>query len=183
MSHKIDLVNLALDELPKSAVAHGGVYLWKDGRTNPDTIQCLLEYPSGCLVTYHMRLGNSQNGRGTTIYGTKGTMALEQGIAYGDGGGGAVICKDPDAANPSFHVERSARLKSHKEGGVRWESPPRIDNMTDFVEAVRTRRRTRADIDAGFGHALATTMANLSYRSGCRIEYDAEKMALKKSTG
>jgi len=182
MSHKIDLVNLALDELPRSAVAHGGVYLWKDGRTNPDTVQCLLEYPSGCLVTYHMRLGNSMNKRGTTLYGTRGTMELEAGIAYGDGGRGAVICKDPDAPNPSFTVDRSAVLKARKEGGVRWESPPSVDHMADFLEAVRTRRRTRADIDAGFAHALATTMANMAYRWGCRVEYDPKKMELKRAS-
>ncbi|HID06170.1 MAG TPA: Gfo/Idh/MocA family oxidoreductase, partial [Armatimonadetes bacterium] len=90
MSHQIDVINLALDELPRYAMARGGVYLWKDGRTNPDTFECLLEYPSGCIVRYHMRLGNSLNGRGITIYGTNGTMELDAGIAYGDGGGGEV---------------------------------------------------------------------------------------------
>ncbi len=182
MSHQIDLVNLVLDELPKSAVAHGGIFLWKDGRTNPDICQCLLEYPSGVLVTYHMRLTNSANGREITIYGTNGTMELEAGIAYGDGGGGEVICENPSDPFPRFRVDESKRLKAKSEGGVRWESPPDVDHMGHFFECVRTREPTRADIDAGFGHALATTMANLSYRRGRRMEYDAERMEIKPSS-
>lgn len=181
MSHKIDLVNLALDEWPQSAVAHGGVYIWKDGRTNADTIQCLLEYPSGVLATYHMRLGNSANGRGITIYGTNGTMDLNGGLAYGDGGGGEVTPENPDDPNTRFNVDKSKVLKSRKEGGVKWESPPSVDHMGHFFECVRTRERTRADIDAGFGHALATTLANMSWRNKCRMVYDAENMEMRKA--
>jgi predicted dehydrogenase len=181
MSHKIDLVNLALDEWPRSAVANGGVYLWKDGRTNPDTVQCLLEYPSGVLATYHMRLGNGAGGRGITIYGTNGTMELDAGIAYGDGGGGEVTAEHPGDPMTRFSVDKSKLLKAKAEGGVRWESPPDVSHMGHFFECVRSRERTRADIDAGFGHALATTLANMSWRTGCRLDYDAEKMEMRKA--
>jgi predicted dehydrogenase len=51
MSHRIDLVNLVLGKLPTAAVALGGVFLWRDGRNNPDTVQSLLEYPGGVLVS------------------------------------------------------------------------------------------------------------------------------------
>jgi predicted dehydrogenase len=183
MSHKIDLVNLVLDELPRSAVCLGTLSVWNDGRNNPDTVQALLEYPSGVLVTYHMRLGNSQNGRGIFIYGTQGTMDLMGGRAYGDGGGGAVIKDRPEDVNSTFHVDSSTLLPKSQEGGVTWESPPDVHHIGHFFECVRSRERTRADIDAGFAHALATTMANLSYRYGCRMEYDAEKMELRKASG
>jgi len=177
MSHAIDKVNLALDEIPRYGVAWGGVYLWKDGRTNPDTIQCLLEYPSGCLVTYHMRLGNKANWREPTLYGTKGTLVLGRKYATGDGGGGAVRCLNPGDPNPKFEVDKSAVIKDK----ATFPCPPDVDHMENFLECVRTRKRTRADIDAGFAHAVACILADMSYRNACRMEYDHDKMEMRKS--
>jgi len=177
MSHRIDLVNLALDSVPKYAVAWGGVYLWKDGRTNPDTIQCLLEYPGGTLITYHMRMGNSANERGIFLYGTNGMLDLDAGMAYANGGGGEVICDHPDAPNPEYRVDESKRIKEK----ASFPCPPDINHMGHFFECVRKREQPRADVDAGYAHALATTMANLSYRTGCRVEYDADVMEIKLS--
>ena len=181
MSHKIDLVNWALDELPCSAVAWGGVYAWPDGRTNPDTVQCLLEYPSGCLVTYHMRLGNGANTRGITLYGTHGTMELEAGLAYGDGGGGTILPVTPGDPNTAFNVDASKVLRSKQVGGVQWESPPDVDHMQDFLRCLRTREQPRGNIDAGYAHSVATTLANMAFRNQCRMVYDHQTRVMKKA--
>jgi len=181
MSHKIDLVNWALDEIPQSAVAWGGVYAWPDGRTNPDTCQCLLEYPSGCMVTYHMRLGNGQNGRGTMLYGTNGTMDLGGGVAYGDGGGGTIEPVEPGDPNTAFRVDKSTLLKSNKDGGVKWESPPSVDTMENWLQCLRTRETPRAHIDGGYAHSVACILANMAYRNKCQMVYDHSKMILKKA--
>ncbi|MFQ5809220.1 MAG: Gfo/Idh/MocA family oxidoreductase [Armatimonadota bacterium] len=177
MSHKIDLINLALDEIPHSAVALGGVYVWKDGRTNPDTVQCLLEYPSGCMVTYHMRLGNKHNGRGTTLYGTCGTTDLSS--ATGAGGGGTVTPVDPNDPDTRFNVDKSKRLSEDEP--TTWESPPDVDHMQHWLQCLRTREQPRADVASGYAHAVATTLANMAYRNGCRMEYDHEKMEMRKA--
>ena len=59
ISHAIDLVHWFMDDnFPKSAVAHGGVFAWHDGRENADTFQTLLEYPKGFLVSYSTSFGN-----------------------------------------------------------------------------------------------------------------------------
>jgi len=178
MSHAIDLVNLVLGEQPRSVVAAGGVYVWNDGRINPDTVQCLVEYPSGCLVSYHMRLGNGANGRWITFYGTQGTLDLEAGMAYGDGGGGEVILKNPGAAIPEFIVDGSRRLPDRDKGGVLLEAEPDRDHMADFFAAMRQRRRPRAPIDAAFDQALATTMAGMAYRMGTKVSYDPQADAV-----
>lgn len=181
MSHSIDLVNLVLGELPRYAVAAGGVYLWKDGRTNPDTVQALLEYPSGVLATYHMRMGNSAEGRGILIYGTNGTMDLDEGIAYGDGGGGEVVADRPGDPGTRYLIDEKRVLRARKEGGVRWESPPDRHHMGNFLDCMRSRAKPAADIEAGLGHSVATILANMSYRSGVRMEYDARRMETKQS--
>src|SRR5581483_3092201 len=59
MSHGIDLVHWFMnDNFPRSAVAHGGVFAWHDGRENADTFEALLEYPKGFLVSYSTSFGN-----------------------------------------------------------------------------------------------------------------------------
>ena len=73
-------------------------------------------------------------------------------------------------------------LKSKKDGGVKWESPPDVDHMQDFLRCVRSREEPRANIDAGYAHAVATTLANMAYRNKCQMVYDHEKMEMKKAT-
>jgi predicted dehydrogenase len=67
MSHAIDLVHWFMnDSFPRSAVAHGGVFAWHDGRENADTFQTLLEYFKGFLVSYSTSFGNdAPDSRGT----------------------------------------------------------------------------------------------------------------------
>ncbi len=85
MSHGIDLVHWFMnDHFPRSVVAHGGVFAWKDGRENPDTFQTLLEYPAGFLVSYSTSFGNDAPsfirlmGKKATLmnFGTEGTPPL-----------------------------------------------------------------------------------------------------------
>jgi len=175
MSHAIDLINLVLGEWPKSVISSGGVYLWKDGRINPDTAHCLLEYPCGCLVSYHMRLGNQASHRWITLYGTRGTLDLEAGIAFGEGGGGEVVMVNPGSSIPEFKVNAALRLPPRREGGEMLDAPKDENHLVEFFRCLRSRRRPKADVEAGFSHALATTMAGMSLRMGTKVHYDANK--------
>ena len=181
MSHRIDVVNLVLGKLPVAAVGMGGVFLWKDGRTNPDTVQCLLEYPGGTMVTYQMRMGNSLNGRGITFYGTNGTLELDSGVAYGNGGGGLVVEADLDAGVRSYRIDRSRVLRSRKEGGIKLDSGESVDYLGHFFDCVRTRSKPRGDVDAGYGQAVACILANSAYRSGRRMAYDPLRRTIQPS--
>ncbi len=172
MSHAVDLVNLVLDDVPKAVVAAGGVLVWKDGRSNPDTAHCLVEYLGGCIFSYHMRLGNSANSRTLTFYGTNGTLDLNAGMAYGEGGGGEVVMKPGANGVPELTVAASRRLPERRQGGILLQAEPDGDHMVDFLECVRSRNQPRAPIDAAFNHALATTMAGMSLRLKTRIEYE-----------
>jgi predicted dehydrogenase len=172
MSHAVDMVNLVLDDIPKAVVAGGGVFVWKDGRTNPDTAQCIVEYPSGCLFSYHMRMGNAADSRTLTFYGTNGTLDLNAGLAYGEGGGGDVIVKPGTNHVPDFSIAADKRLPERARGGVLLKPEPDEDHMGNFFDCVRSRRQPKAPIDAAFAHALATSMAGLSLRLKTRIEYD-----------
>src|SRR5438552_3893096 len=50
MTHYADATCLLTGaKYPASAVAHGGTYVWKDGREHADTFYALVNYPEGFL--------------------------------------------------------------------------------------------------------------------------------------
>ena len=74
MSHQIDTVNWFSGlKHPRSVVANGGIYMWKDGRKNWDTITAVFDYgPSddmstGFQVTFGARMHNGDE-RPAEIY-------------------------------------------------------------------------------------------------------------------
>src|SRR5262245_10965560 len=78
MTHLIDTVHMLTGAtLPKSAVAHGGTYAWKDHRENGDTVEALLEYSQGFLASYSSTLINGF-GSGCCVLGRQGTLEYEK---------------------------------------------------------------------------------------------------------
>ena len=56
-THWIDVVHMFMGhDIPFAASAAGGVYQYKDGRTAPDTINVLLEYPQEYTATFEATL-------------------------------------------------------------------------------------------------------------------------------
>ena len=156
MSHLIDLAAWFLDDpYPRYAVSAGGVYLWKDGRQTADVFHTLVEYPKDCLVSFALSLTNSGGGR-NLWFGTKGTLDAERGIATPMGS------RDPDRLTQNVNVEK-VPVESH------------TDN---WLRCIRSRETPRANIQAGFSHAVAGCMAAEALRSGRRVGFDTGKLEL-----
>jgi predicted dehydrogenase len=154
MTHYADAVHFITGATyPTSAVAHGGVYVWKDGRETSDTFHALLEYPEGFLFDWGMGLGNSA-GVHFTIHGAKGTMDLEKWSVSPQGGRDTSIQAGPIPSDPD---------QSH---------------MGNWLECLRSRKRPRADIECGHQHAVATIMAAEALRTGRRHSYDRSTRTL-----
>lgn len=157
MSHFIDLVPWFTGKpYPLSAVACGGVYLWKDGRETEDTFQALLEYPGGLLVRWAMSLTNASPANRNLWYGTRGVLDCDALRITGEGS------KDAQRVAADIAVER-VTAESH---------------MENFLRCVRSRRTPRADIQAGFSHAVAGTMSAEALRTGRRVTFDASRLEL-----
>jgi predicted dehydrogenase len=156
-SHVIDLAHWYMDDYyPKSCVAHGGVYVWKDGREHADTLECLWEYPKGFLLRYQTRLGNNKPMPEAAFYGIRGTFDTSSWKATGEGGGDEKL-KEEIPVKPKAGV-------SH---------------MQNWLECLRTRRTPNADIRAGYAHSVASIMAFLAWESGRRQIYDTEKEEIR----
>lgn len=101
-----------------------------------------------CLVTFAMSLTNPDGGR-NLWFGTKGTLDAE-GLRVKIG-------------KESAPVERAADVESH---------------MANFLRCVRSRGTPRADVAAGFSHAVAGCMAAMSLETGRRVGFDFAKMEM-----
>src|ERR1044071_9443832 len=68
--------------IPKAVTMTGGLYLWKDGREVPDTMNVSMEHPEEILFSWDSGFGNSQLGITEDVLGTDGTISKGQQITY-----------------------------------------------------------------------------------------------------
>ena len=153
-THWIDVVHMFLgQEIPKSAVAAGGVYAYKDGRTAPDTINVLLEYPNDLTATFEATLVPGIRGEGVELCGTNGRLLI-------------------DRAHYEFHP-----LGRDAEPTVVKAEPHdlTLDHVNNFLECVRTRKRPNADVLIGHRSAQASHLGNIAYLEKRRIDFDPQR--------
>ena len=84
-------------QIPRSAAMEGGVYLWKDGREVPDTMNFTLQQPEEIQVSWVSGFGNNQLGVGEDVLGTHGSIARQPGALRSKESTVAQRPKSPDA--------------------------------------------------------------------------------------
>jgi predicted dehydrogenase len=150
-THWIDVVHMFTgQEIPTSAVAAGGVYHYKDGRTAPDTINVLLEYPAGFTATFEATLAPGIRGSAVEICGTEGRLYIDRGrFEFHPAGRGA----------KPIIVKSYSNLDD--------------DHVTNFLECVRSRKLPNGDVLVGHRSAQASHLGNIAYMQKRRLEFDA----------
>jgi len=172
MSHGIDLIHYFLDdEFPRSVMASGGVFAWKDGRENPDTFQALLEYPKGFLVSYATSFGNDADSF-SRIMGKAATLV-------NIGGEGSprwkwVEEKGTHETDPNVkRAEKYVTLPGDDRVPPTSISDDDLSHMTNWFECLRSRKQPNATVRNGFAHSVACIMAARAYREGRKLYWDA----------
>ena len=190
MTHAIDMVHYLLDDhFPSSAVAHGGVFRWHDGRENPDTFQALLEYPKGFLVSYSTSFGNDSDSF-TRIMGDQATL-INVG---GEGSQRWKIVEESGnhESNPFVHrSQKYIRLGTEERRGtpltkrllggaiektygpLPFTSDSNPAHMKNWLECLRSRKDPNATVDDGYAHSVVAIMAARAQREGKRLYWDA----------
>ena len=149
MTHLVDAAHMAMGSTyPNSAVAHGGNYVWKDGREHTDVFHALIDYPEGYLFDWCMSLTNA-SGTHYTVHGRYGTLDPENQTYSGAGG------------------EEGKQVEDGK-----LDAGPDGDHMANWLDCIRSRERPIADIAFGHQHSVATIMAAEALHSGQRMRYD-----------
>ena len=179
MTHGIDLVHYFLnDHFPKSVVAHGGVFAWRDGRENPDTFQALLEYPKGFLASYSTSFGNDSDSF-TRIMGKKATLVN----IGGEGSPRWKLVEEKGTHEDDPYVRRAEKYVALP--GDDRVPPPFIgdldlSHMRNWLECMRSRKQPNAPVTAGFAHAVAVIMAARAHREGKKLYWNAKTETIQE---
>jgi predicted dehydrogenase len=178
MAHQIDTVHWFTGlSHPRSVSANGGIYLWKDGRTNFDTMTAVMDYgdaSSGFQVVYTSRFTNSAGGTKEIYYSNGGSLNLDTNKISSEGGLTAGDAREmnmqPNLLEPmdlpGFKAETAANTGS---------DPMTNAHMRNWMECIRDRKKPNADIMAGYNHSIATIMCTAALRTGEKITFDEAK--------
>lgn len=185
MCHQIDTVHWFTDlPFPRSVVTNGGIYQWKDGRTNADTLTSVFDYgpvgdkTKGFQVVYSSRFSNSAGGTKELYYSNGGMLNLDTNKVTPEGG-----LREREAAEMNL---KANLMKEYELPKVVMETNANTggDNMTsahmlNWMECIRSRKQTNAPIEAGYNHAVACIMANAAFRTGLPVAFDSESKQVK----
>jgi predicted dehydrogenase len=154
-THWIDVVHMFMgQDVPTSAVAAGGIYHYNDGRTAPDTINVLLEYPGPFTATFEATLAPGLSGSGIEFCGTEGRLSITRSrYEFTPAGGGG-----SQAAPPPVVVQATGSLDR--------------DHMQNFLDCVASRTLPNGDVLIGHRSAQASHLGNLAYLEKRRIAVD-----------
>jgi predicted dehydrogenase len=165
--HEMDIARWGLGvKYPVKVSAIGGHFMFDDDQETPNTLNCAFEFNEGGnrrMLEFEVRHWmsnpeaditerNSPNSIGNIFYGSKGYLAVDSYTSYKSWMGRT---KTPGPAG--------------NRGG---------DHYANFIEAVRTRKREtlNAEIEEGAASTVLVHLANISYRVGRTLKFDAQKM-------
>jgi len=179
MSHQIDTVHWFTGlPHPRSAVANGGIYMWKDGRKNWDTITAVFDYgplndPStGFQVSFASRMHNGDDNPTEIYYSNGGELNLNTNKVSPRGGLTESAAKQMGMqANllPEMSLENKEKVvTSANTGGDTLTS----NHIRNWMECVRSRKQPHAPVEAGYAHAIAVIMANAAVHTGAKVTFD-----------
>lgn len=179
MAHQIDTVNwFSHLEYPRSVAANGGIYLWKDGRKNFDTVTAVFEYgphdttEDGFQVIYSSRQVNSAGGTKELYFSNGGTLDLDKNKVTSTGGLTEGAAKEmgmkpfllEEFSLPNIVIETGANT-----GG----DPLTNSHMRNWLECVRNNNpKTNAPVEAGYNHSISCIMSTAALRTGQRVVFD-----------
>jgi predicted dehydrogenase len=179
MCHQIDTVHwFSGFQYPRSAVTNGGIYCWKDGRTNADTMTTVLDYgpenkaDGGFQVVFSSRFSNSMGGTKEVYYSNGGMIDLDTGKVTPDGGlqerEAKAMGMKPNLLQPRSLAD-AVKVETSANTG---DDPLTSAHVKNWMECVRSRKEPNAPIEAGYYHSVASIMTNAAYRTGLRVTYD-----------
>lgn len=178
MSHQIDTVHWFSGlPHPRSVVANGGIYQWKDGRTNADTLTVVFDYgplndkSSGFQVQFTSRFSNSAGDTKELYYSNAGMINLDTNEITPTGG---LREREAGAMGLKANLLPTVKLEGQKvESGANTGGDSlTFNHIKNWMDCVRSRKTPNAPIEAGYSHSIATIMSNAAYRTGLKVTFD-----------
>ncbi|WP_051669710.1 Gfo/Idh/MocA family protein [Bryobacter aggregatus] len=152
-THWIDVVHMFMEQDdPISAVAAGGVYHYNDGRTAPDTISVLLEYPKKWTATFEATLAPGIKGAAVEMCGTDGRLYITRAESQ----------FWPNEKNPQPIITKSPGDQT-------------VEHVQNFLDCMRSRKRPNGDVLIGHRSAQASHLGNIAYVQQRRLKFDPQR--------
>jgi predicted dehydrogenase len=171
--HEMDIARWGLGvKYPSRVSAIGGHFMFDDDQQTPNTMVANFEFDEGGkkkMLVFEVRhwmtnheAGIGEGGKkkdsntvGNTFYGSKGYLAID-----GYGQYKTWLGRDQEPG------------PSRNEDGNNW---------ANFIEAVRSRKQSdlNAPIEEGYMSTVLVHLANISYRLGRTLEFDAQNLSCK----
>ena len=180
MSHQIDTVHWFSGlKNPRSVVANGGIYVWKDGRKNWDTLLAAFDYgPSndpanGFQVTFSSRMHNGDERPTEIYYANGGEMNLNTNKVSPTGGLRENFAMSMGMrANLLPEVDLNVVDEKVVASANTGNDPLTSGHMRNWMESVRSRKEPNAPVEAGYSHSIACIMTTAAIQTGMKATFD-----------
>ncbi len=157
--HVIDSAHHLLGlKQPKAAVAGGGIYHYNDGRDSPDVITCCIDYPEQVTVTFEAECLTAPGLRSSAGVQLRGAGGVVTVLRYEP--------KDSWIYEPNTKFSKTPAMKG--DGGT----PTALPMLRDWIECIRTRRKTIANEEVAYYSTMACYMVNRAYLTQSRVVWD-----------
>jgi predicted dehydrogenase len=189
--HQVDATSWFLRALPLSVTGFGGVLVWKDGRTVPDTVQCVFEYPNGVNLAYDATLASSFEGAYELFQGTDSAVLIRDDRAW--------MFKESDAPQLGWEVyaykekvgddtgialvaDASKLLAKGLKPGENRETDPSRGALYwaahSFLANIRLNKPSACGPLEGFHATVAALTANEAILAGRKITFTPDMFTL-----
>lgn len=179
MSHQIDTVHWFTGlKHPRSVVANGGIYKWKDGRRNWDTTTAVFDYgpqndkEKGFQVVFTSRMHNGDENPAEIYYANGGELNLITNTVSPEGG----LSESHAAAMgmkanllPNVKLSELVKVDAAADAGA---DDLVSNHMRNWMECIRSRKETHAPVEAGYYHSIANIMTNAAARTGYKATFN-----------
>jgi len=169
--HEVDIARWGLGvKFPTKASAIGGKFMFDDDQETPNTLNCAFEFEDNGkkkMMEFEVRhwMSNHEAGIGDAGFeSAKKSSNTIGNIFYGSNG---VLAIDGYATYKTWIGKEQEPGPSNKAGG---------NHFANFIDAVRSRKHTdlTAEIEEGAASTVLVHLANISYRLGRTVNFDAK---------
>ncbi len=182
MSHQIDTVHWFTGlKHPRSVVANGGIYKWKDGRKNWDTTTAVFDYgkaddkENGFQVVFTSRMHNGDEKPAEIYYSNGGELNLITNTVSPAGGlqekQAAAMNMKPNLLPEFKLVDKNEKVIASANTGADLLTS---NHMRNWMECIRSRKETNAPVEAGYYHSIANIMTNAAARTGYKATFNEQ---------
>ncbi len=196
LTHEYDAINQMLNVgIPHSATSSGGVYFFKDGRTVPDVLQTVFEFPDKNFSMLYSATQANERDRGKVIMGHDATIEVSSSLIvkvdkrstqYADKIKSKMINPDVplftyvpgqdnlDAVTSATELYFAQRglLYTYK-GGKRYDATHL--HVREWLECIRANKQPSCNIDRAFEEAITAHMGTRAYLEGRTMYWDRDK--------